>query len=171
MFRGIFTPLAELVSNTVDKISGWLQHGLGRQLFDDASSSDIADLLHQEGLDFDASQVDEISRAIQDEIVYSELVKDIDKDYFVPQGRWDYNHKMKLSSNLVYRFKVEGMNYYTGEEDDTYFSLGSNRELTLQEAEDALLSLLAGQDEFYGISVETMELDIVMSSPGFTGSR
>lgn len=92
-------------------------------------------------------------------------------DRFAPQSIWKTDHDMQLNTNLVYRFKVTGTNYMTGEDDEAYFSIGSNSELLIGEAENNLLGLLAGEEEYYGIYIDNMMLDEVLAVPGFEGQR
>lgn len=62
-------------------------------------------------------------------------------DSLVPLGYTVSEHGYDLSSNFLYRFRVEGVNPDTGETQFTYMAVGSDRQLTFQEARDRAGSL------------------------------
>ena len=108
-----------------------------------------------------ATQTSEVTAAL----------RTIDDDYFVPQALWDIEHDWNISSNLIYRFEVSGISMKDGKRDSSYFSLGSNNELLLGEAKDNLLAFLSGQESFYGLVVDTIEIEAVLARPNYRGGR
>ena len=148
----------------------WLRFGRGRSLFSEFSGTKILSVLQQFDLGIRRGDFYEIQRQVLGENQYREFLDVLGKDYYVPRAYWVNNHGMELSTKVIYRFEVEGSVFGTDAHDTRYFSIGANQELTVQQAEDALLSLLAGEAEYYGIIVSKFTLDTMFIQPDFEGS-
>ncbi len=153
-----------------DDVRNWLRFGRGRRLLDEFSGTKILNTLRQFDLGIRTQDFFELRNQALGENQFRENLEILGGEYFTPRAFWIENHGMKLSGDLLYRFEVTGTNYQTGEADSAFFSLSSNQELTVDQAEDSLLSLLADEQEFYGIEIDSFTFDTLFVRPGYEGS-
>jgi hypothetical protein len=156
---------------TRGQVRDWLRWGSGRKLFSDYSGAKVLSQLQDLDLGINRTDFYNIRKQVVSEGQYADLINDLPIDYYVPKDKWNDNHGMELGTNLVYRFKVKGYSVYNGEDMEGSYSIGSNDELTIQEAEDQLLGMLGDDPEEYKIEVLEIEYDDTFVRPGYKGSR
>jgi len=76
------------------------------------------------------------------------------------------DHGWELSSNYLYQFRVSGIDPETGLPVERYMAVGSERQLTPNEAAAALSGLLVGQEAFYGLAEPSFSLSGAYARPG-----
>ena len=167
---GVFSPDLELPADR-STIRSWLRHNMPQQIWRDNTATAIAQALRNRGLGINNADFLGIRRQVINEAQFSGDIKDIGLDEFVPKALWNTEHGIKLSTNLQYRFTVTGQNFTTGEMETRGFSLGSDKEITLQSAIDTLRGLLGGEAEFYGINIEEIAFEYVLATQEFKGGR
>jgi hypothetical protein len=64
-----------------------------------------------------------------------------------------------LSTSFMYRFKLEGIDPDTGLGVTKFFAVGSDRQLTENEAAAQLGDMIEGEEAVYGVEEYSMSLD------------
>lgn len=110
-----------------------------------------------------------IRRDVLDLYRYQEAIEGLKPQTRVPRAWMSDKHRMQLSNDYQYRFRVEGLDPETGDEIESFYSVSSEQELTKQNAEDAIMSMLIGEEEYYEIVVKNATLYQALHMPGIFG--
>lgn len=98
---------------------------------------------------------------------FEEQVKRLRPDTRVPVAWIDEAPGWHLKSNFLYQARVYGHDPKTGEEIERFFATSSKQELTREIAENAILSSLVGEEDFYAVIPDRVELFHVYHSVGY----
>ncbi len=93
------------------------------------------------------------------------VLGDQDPDSLVPLGYTVFEHQMDLSQNFLYRFSIESINKDTGEVQTDFMAVGSDIQLTFNEARDQLGSLFTGEYVQDGFTVTDIALNAAFGRP------
>lgn len=89
---------------------------------------------------------------------YTEALQKVGYDNLIPQAYTYDNSGLNLSTEYLYRVKATGTNPMTGEAVEHFFSVGSNQQLTPGQVQEQVTSMTLGEEGFYGINVDRIEL-------------
>lgn len=110
-----------------------------------------------------------IRREVLDLYRYQEQIEALKPTTRVPRAWMSDKHRMDMKNDYQYRFRVEGLDPETGDEVEAFYSISTGQELTKQNAEDAIMSMLIGEEDFYEIVVKNATLYQALHMPGVFG--
>lgn len=153
-------------------LRNWLRTS-GQSLFTEfESGADMLDFLRSNGVairtqDFYGIRQEVLS--LRDSILSNEAplfnIGDRYPDSLIPMGYTIFDHGFDLSSNFLYRFRIESTNPQTGDVQYQYMAVGSDRQLSFSEAQDLMQSLFTGEYIEGGYSVTDMAIDSAFGRP------
>jgi hypothetical protein len=86
-------------------------------------------------------------------------------DSLIPLGYTVFDHGYDLSYNFLYKFQITSVNAETGNATFDYMAVGSDRQLTFNEAQDLMSTLFTGEYTQKGYNVESIDLDAAFGRP------
>jgi len=98
---------------------------------------------------------------------YEEQVKRLRPDTRVPVSWIDEAPGWDLKGNFLYQARVTGRDPITGETITRFFATSTDQELFKETAESAVMDSLIGEEEFYNIVPEKIELFHVYHRVGY----
>jgi len=98
---------------------------------------------------------------------YTENLTSYTDNQLTPMAWHNSTHGLELSSNFLYRLKVFGTDPNTGESVEKFFAISSDQQLTPGEAKDILGGMIAGEETFYEVTVDSIELFEALVSPDY----
>jgi len=122
------------------------------------SGASILRTLKEAGLGIREQDFYKIRRDILGLKRFEEQVQRLRPDTRVPVAWIDEVPGWELKGNFLYQARVTGIDPTTGETITRFFATSSDQELFKETAESAILNSLLGEEEFYNISPESVEL-------------
>ena len=98
---------------------------------------------------------------------YTESLVSYTDNQLVPMAWHNSTHGLQLSSNFLYRMKVTGTDPNTGDAVEKFFAISSDSQLTPGEAKDILGGMIVGEESFYEVSVDTIDLHEALVAGGY----
>lgn len=154
---------------TAEGRRAYIANSVGIERFRAESGASIYKDLQASGLGIREQDFYAIRRDVLDLYRYQEQIEGLKPTTRVPRAWMGDTHRLKLSNDLQYRFRVEGTNPETGEDVEGFFSVSTSQELTKELAEDAIMGMIVGEDEAYEITISGATLYQVFHKPGVFG--
>ena len=152
-----------------EEFRNWLRTA-GQEIFSlYPTGAEALDWLRGEGAAIRDADFYQIRREVLGASRYQEQIETYAADQLIPAAWHVQDHGLELSNQFLYRIQVFGTDPATGEQITKYFAVSSGRQLTPNEAADLLGELIVGEEEFYEIAVERMELYQALARPGTFG--
>jgi len=131
------------------------------------SGAAILRSLQERGLGIREQDFYAIRREILDLKRYEEQVKRLRPDSRVPVSWIDEAPRWELKGNFLYQARVTGRDPITGETITRFFATSTDAQLFKETAESAIYDSLIGEEEFYNIAPEKVELFHVYHKVGY----
>jgi hypothetical protein len=132
--------------------------------FDKASHA--LDFIRGAGIAIRTSDFYAIYNSVHQRFNQSATLYDLPGNTLIPIALTDTTHNYNLSTNFLYRFNVIGTDPHTGDPVNRFMAVGSNRQLTSNEAAEALDNLISGEEAHYNIESMSYVLDGALARPG-----
>lgn len=154
---------------TAEGRRAYIANSIGIERFRSESGASIYKDLQASGLGIREQDFYAIRRDVLDLYRYQESIEKLKPTTRVPRAWMGDTHRLNLTEDLLYRFRVEGTDPETGDDVEGFFSVSTSQELTKELAEDAIMGMLIGEDDFYEITVSGATLYQVFHMPGVFG--
>lgn len=156
-----------------DALRNWLSTS-GSFLFTEGQSgAEVLDFLRLNGVsindaDFYAirsdvllrqSEINGLSGTLQD-------LADLVPDSYIPLGDTIFNSGYQLSTDFLYRYEITSYNPATDSVSKSYMAVGSDYQLTFNQARDLMGSLFTGEYIEAGYEVTDISIDAAFGNPG-----
>jgi len=156
-------PFIEIPFLRGPQLFNWLQHS-GSKLFTEfESGAQALHFLRAEGAHIATQTFYAIRRDVLGRVALDEeriaAFNALEGDELIPLGMTNLETGWNFSSNFHYRTKVTGFDPATGESTEKFFSVSSGRQLTKNQVFDTILGMIVGDEDFYQIMPNTIELD------------
>lgn len=151
---------------TGEGLRGFLEHSYLPAVVHDNSGASILKAIRAVGGKIRTDDFYVIRRRVLGITVHQEALTANPDDISIPVSYYNDTHEWQLNTKFLYKFDVRGIDPVTGEPVETGFHLGSDRELTKEEAYNQLSSKLMGLSEYYGVSDYEMEMVAALATPG-----
>ncbi len=153
-------------------LRNWLRTS-GQSLFTEfGSGAELLDFLRLNGVSIRTQDFYGIRQEVlsfRDSVLSNEAplfnIGDQYPNSLIPMGYTIFDHGFDLSSNFLYRFRIESANPQTGDVQYQYMAVGSDRQLTFSEAQDLMQSLFTGEYIEGGYNVTDMAIDAAFGRP------
>jgi len=144
----------------------FIRHSIPLNVWKNFSSREILRQLKPFGLGIRRQDFLKIRREVLGLEKHEEAIARIIPERRIPKSLYVDDHGWELNSDFLYRFRVEGINPITGEASDVFLSLGSNKELSIEQAEADLLELLQADSDSGDIVATSVVLRHALVRPG-----
>ncbi len=148
-----------------EKLQNWLRTSFLPATVKDASGRQLLTDLRDMGAKIRTQTFFDIRREVLGIEKHQEAVTKVSTNAMVPEAFMITDHGLALSKNIQYRFEVTGISPLTGDELSWNYSLSASDPLIAGNAEDVIRSLIAGNEEFYGITLDEVTLVAVLADP------
>lgn len=163
----IFGPiLAFEAAFSGEALRGLLRSPSFEGFFNRFSGADMLRQLRGLGIEIRTQDFYDIRRDVLGLTKYQEQIERLNPERPVPRAWIAQEHGWELSQDFHYRFRVTGSDPNTGEEIESFFAISSDTELTKEQAQNTMTSMLLGEEEFYGISPDEVEMYSALARPG-----
>jgi len=149
-----------------DKLRSFLLHDGWKLLTAFDSGAATLDFLRDNGMKIRTQDFYEIRRAVLNMQSQSDVLPSVPGNELVPLAEHVTIHGWDLSQNFLYRFRVDGVDPKTELAVTKYFAISSNKQLSPNEAADILGGMIVGEEEFYEVRAEHIELVGALARPG-----
>jgi len=144
----------------------FIRHSIPLDVWKRFSSREILRQLAPFGLSIRRQDFLEIRRQVLGLEKHEEAIARIKPERRIPKGLYVDDHGWELNSDFLYRFRVTGTNPITGEDTQVFLSLGTDKEISIEQAEADLLELLQADVNSGDIVATSVELRHALARPG-----
>jgi hypothetical protein len=144
----------------------WLRTNVGIDTWKALSGSVLLDTFREQGIAIRTQDFFAIRREVLGLKRFEEQIRGLNPETRVPVAWISDAHGLDLGNKFQYRFEVRGTDPVTGDAITSFFALSSSSELSVNVAQEKMLSMLVGSEEFYNLVVKDATLYEVFAKPG-----
>lgn len=152
-----------------DELRNWLRTSASNLFEAFETGAAFLEHLRSEGAAIRTSDFYDIRRQVLERVAQDQRLIDYGTDQLVPAAWHMSDHGWQISQDYLYIVKVYGEDPITHDQIETFLSVSSSRQLSMDEIFDTLDGMILGEEEFYEIRPEQMTLDRALVKPGVYG--
>lgn len=147
-------------------VEGFIRNSIPHELWSTQSGASVLRDLRDAGVAIRTQTFYNIRRQVLGLTKYEEQIASLRPERRTPLAWYVEDHGLNLSEKFYYRSRITGLDPDTGEAVTKYISITTNNELTKQQVEDSVSSLIAGEEDYYGVTEYSVEYYQALAKPG-----
>lgn len=149
-----------------EQLRSWLRSQAQGLFTTFTTGAEALEWLRSEGASIRTQDFYEIRRSVLTEMEHAREIQSFDYNQLIPAAWHTDDHGWELSRNYLYVVRVDGVDPDTYDIVTKYLSVASDRQLTQADVFDQLGGMVEGQEDFYGIMIESYSLEKALVLPG-----